>query len=148
MVYTTGERLGPISFSLHMGHCIVMGEALLVVMVPQEAPRIGTYSHFKMSCLVRPRACRTCLSLTSKMLKQRTRQRGSCYMPTRYVTESKEKIWNMDQQVIKVAPCCPVLWKNSEKQPAEGTVKYSQVWVIQYLSQRVLKDLCFGEDSG
>lgn len=33
--------------SLHMGHCIVMGEALLVVVVPQEAPRIGTYSHFK-----------------------------------------------------------------------------------------------------
>lgn len=43
-MYTTDERLGPISFSLHMGHCIVMGEALLVVMVPQEAPRIGTFT--------------------------------------------------------------------------------------------------------
>lgn len=45
---------GPSSFSLHMGHCIVMGEALLVVVVPQEASRIGTYSHFKMSHLARP----------------------------------------------------------------------------------------------
>lgn len=101
--------------SLHMGHCIVMGEALLVVVVPQEAPRIGTYSHFKMSCLASPRACRTCLSSTSKMLKQRTRRRGSCYMPTRDVTGLPKKTESKDKsehgpKVRKVAPCCTSLF--------------------------------------
>lgn len=42
---------------LHMGHCIVMSEALLVVVgccSSGGSHRIGTYSHFEMSRLARP----------------------------------------------------------------------------------------------
>lgn len=58
-VCTTGERRGAylLFFSLHMGHCIVMSEALLVVVgccSSGGSHRIGTYSHFEMSRLARP----------------------------------------------------------------------------------------------
>lgn len=114
-------RREPFSFSLHMGHCIVMGEALLVVDVPQEAPRIGTYSHFRMSRLARPRACCTCPSPTSKMPKQRTRQRG---VATRHVwchrTPKKDlvkrRIWTWSEGYKSGTMLhFSVLWKNSEK---------------------------------
>lgn len=67
--------------SLHMGHCIVMGEALLVVVVPQEAPRIGTYSHFRMSRLARPRGMPHMLESHIKDAKAADKAKGSCYMP-------------------------------------------------------------------
>lgn len=85
---------------LHMGHCIVMGEALLVAVVSQVASRIGTYSHFIKSCQARPAACRTCSCPTSETLKQRARQRGAatCYTwchttPKKYKDLVRRQIW-------------------------------------------------------
>lgn len=85
---------------LHMGHCIVMGEALLVAVVSQVASRIGTYSHFIKSCQTRPAACRTCSCPTSETLKQQARQRGAatCYTwchttPKKYKDLVRRQIW-------------------------------------------------------
>lgn len=139
VVYTTGERRGPFSFSLHMGHCIVMGEALLVVVIPQEAPKIGTYSHFRMFYLTRPRACRTCLSLRSKMLKQRTRQRGAatCHVwchrtpkkrpcrKTNLDIGSKGYKWHKWHHVALLCFMEELRKKTKKKQSTESTVKYS-----------------------
>lgn len=77
--------------SLHMGHCIVMGEALLVVVVPQEAPRIGTYSHFKMSCLTRPPSMPHMLKSHIKDAEAAVKAEGSCYMPLVMSQDSQKK---------------------------------------------------------
>lgn len=136
--------------SLHMGHCIVMGEALLVVVVPQEAPGIGTYSHFKdVSSWQGPEHA------TSKMPKQRTRRRrrgGSCYMPTRDVT-GLPKIdlkTNMVQKVIKVEPCCTSLFygRTLKNDPLRVLLNIRKPGSFNIPSQSITKDLCLGEDSG
>lgn len=79
---------------------------------------------------------------------------GSCYMPHVISQDSqKRRIWtwskgNKSGTMLHFS----VLWKNSEKQSTEGTVKYSMAQLksgqSNILSQRVTKDLCLGEDSG
>lgn len=116
--------------SLHMGHCIVMGEALLVVVVPQEAPRIGTYSHFKKQKIFfwqGPRACRTCLDPTSKIAEAADKAEGSCYMPHDVTglpkkTSSKRQIWSKGNK-SGTGGCTSLFFfkrMSSEKQSTEG----------------------------
>lgn len=67
--------------SLHMGHCIVMGEAPSVV-VPQEAPRIGTFSHFKKNVLSdKAPSMPHMLESHIRDAEAADKAEGSCYMP-------------------------------------------------------------------
>lgn len=58
-----------------------MGEALLVVVVPQEAPMIGTYSHLEMSCLTRPLSMPHMLESHIEDAEAADKAEGRCYMP-------------------------------------------------------------------
>lgn len=139
---------GPISFSLHMGHCIVMGEALLVVVVPQEASRVGTYSHFKKRLVWQgPDACRTCLMSHIGDAEAADKAEGSCYMP-HMVSQDSQK------QKTNLAPCCYSLFygRTQENNPLRVLLniqwRSSSLGDSIFLSQRVTKDLCLGEDFG
>lgn len=138
-----------------MGHCIVMGESLFVAVVPQEAPRIGTYSHFKNVLSDKATSMPHMLKSHVKDAEAADKAEGSCYMPRVMSQHSQKYKSGHGAEIIKVAPLLHFLCfygRTQKKQSTEETVKYAMAqlmsWLFNILSQRVTEDLCLGEDSG
>lgn len=83
-----------------------------MVVFPQEAPGIGTYSHFVRSSPAWPRACPTCSSLMCGMLRQQAWQRGAA---TCHNKSQVSKIMDMAHKCGSMIMHSSVLWKHSEK---------------------------------